>query len=120
MEDGSVLPVLVKDAAGYKNLCELLTQAHLRGAKGECAVQWNELEEFAVGLVALFSDLGSARVSRVGFGVSPKQSSKSSRRRDAVAHTRDACPPQSPVEHAQSLINVFGRENVYVEIQRHF
>ncbi|MEY2551021.1 MAG: error-prone polymerase [Verrucomicrobiota bacterium] len=38
--------------------------------------------------------LGSARVSRVGFGVSPKQSSESSRRRDAVAHTRDACAPQ--------------------------
>jgi error-prone DNA polymerase len=120
MEDGSVLPVLVKDAAGYKNLCELVTQAHLRSAKGECAVQWNELGEYAAGLVALFSALGSARVSRVGFGVSPKQSSKSSRPRDAVAHTRDACPPQSSLERAQTLINVFHRENVYVEIQRHF
>src|SRR5256885_525823 len=62
MEDGSMLPVLVKDRAGYKNLCELLTQAHLRSAKGECAVRWDELSEFAEGLVALFSDLGSARV----------------------------------------------------------
>jgi error-prone DNA polymerase len=89
MEDGSVLPVLVKDAAGYKNLCELVTQAHLRSAKGECAVQWNELEEYAAGLVALFSDLGSARVS-------PKKSSKSSRQRDAPASAgRDACAPQS-------------------------
>src|SRR3954470_9716026 len=50
MEDGSVLPVLVKDRAGYKNLCELLTQAHLRSAKGECAVKWDELSTFAVGL----------------------------------------------------------------------
>src|SRR6266404_3593495 len=55
MEDGSVLPVLVKDRTGYKNLCELLTQAHLRSAKGECAAQWNELGEFAEGLIALFS-----------------------------------------------------------------
>src|SRR5205085_6512005 len=39
--------------------------------------------------------LGSARVSRVGFGVSPKHSSKSSRRRDTVAHTRDACATQN-------------------------
>src|SRR3954466_8038210 len=117
MEDGSVLPVLVKDRAGYKNLCELMTQAHLRSSKGECAVQWSELPEFAEGVVAL---LGSARVSRVGFGVSPKQSSKSSRRRDAVAHTRDACAPQSPAEDAQLLIDAIGRENVYVEIQRHF
>jgi error-prone DNA polymerase len=117
MEDGSVLPVLVKDRGGYKNLCELLTQAHLRSAKGQCAVNWNELPQFAQGLVAL---LGSARVSRVGFGVSPKQSPKSSRRRDAVAHTRDACPPRSPAEDAQLVIHAFGRENVYVEIQRHF
>jgi len=36
--------------------------------------------------------LGSARVSRVGFGVSPKQSTqKSPRKRDASANTRDAC-----------------------------
>src|ERR1700710_2740989 len=87
MEDGSVLPVLVKDRAGYKNLCELLTQAHLRSAKGECAVKWSELPEYAEGLVALFSALRSARVSRVGFGVSPKPSSRKSSRRDAVAHT---------------------------------
>src|SRR5919205_2308282 len=55
MEDGAVLPVLVDNRAGYKNLCELLTQAHLRSAKGECAVQWNELREFSEGIVALCS-----------------------------------------------------------------
>src|ERR1700731_346053 len=53
MEDGSILPVLVENRAGYKNLCELLTQAHLRSEKGKCAVQWNELSQFADGLVAL-------------------------------------------------------------------
>src|SRR3954471_11434140 len=38
MEDGSVLPVLVKNRPGYANLCELLTQAHFRSTmKGECA-----------------------------------------------------------------------------------
>src|SRR5437899_12907100 len=59
MEDGSILPVLVKNRAGYKNLCELLTQAHLRSQKGECAVKWSELPEFAEGVVALLG-LGSA------------------------------------------------------------
>jgi error-prone DNA polymerase len=39
--------------------------------------------------------LGSARVSRVGFGVSPKQAFESSRRRDIVASTRDACATQT-------------------------
>src|SRR5438270_1475688 len=120
MEDSSVLPVLVKNRAGYANLCELLTQAHLRSEKGECAVAWSDLLEFAEGLIALFSDLGSARVSRAGFGVSPKRTFKSSRRRDVVASTRDACATQSPAERAQSLIDVFGRDNVVVEIQRHF
>ncbi|HSV63131.1 MAG TPA: error-prone DNA polymerase [Chthoniobacterales bacterium] len=118
MEDGSALPVLVKDRRGYENLCELLTQAHLRSSeKGECTVKWSELMEFREGIVAL---LGSARVSRVGFGVSPKQSSKSPRRRDAVAHTRDACSTQDFAQRAQLLIDALGRENVYVEIQRHF
>src|SRR5213596_4319007 len=66
MEDGGILPVLVENRAGYKNLCELLTQAHLRSEKGKCAVMWNELPQFADGLVAL---LGSACVSRAGEGV---------------------------------------------------
>ena len=59
MEDGSILPVLVENRAGYKNLCELLTQAHLRSEKGKCAVRWGELPEFAEGLVVI---LGSARL----------------------------------------------------------
>src|SRR2546421_358285 len=58
MEHGSVLPVLVKTRRGYENLCELLTQAHLRSTEnGECSVQWNELPAFADGIIAL---LGSA------------------------------------------------------------
>ena len=50
MEDGAILPVLVENRTGYKNLCELLTQAHLRSEKGKCAVQWDELPQFAEGL----------------------------------------------------------------------
>src|SRR5438067_8557862 len=62
MEDGGILPVLVQNRTGYKNLCELLTQAHLRSEKGKCAVRWNELLQFAHGLVALFGS-GSAGVA---------------------------------------------------------
>src|SRR5438128_9121556 len=98
MEDGTVLPVLVVSRLGYANLCSLLTQAHLRSnVKGECAVKWDEIPEFAQGLVALWgnnasNDLpGSARVSRAGFVVSPKRSFQSPRKRDAFASTRDAC-----------------------------
>ena len=63
-----ILPVLVENRNGYKNLCELLTQAHLRSEKGKCAVRWNEIPQFAEGLVAL---LGSACDSRVPYGDSP-------------------------------------------------
>ena len=58
MEDGAVLPLLVETRRGYKNLCELLTQAHLRSEKGKCSVRWDELAPFAQGLVAL---LGAPR-----------------------------------------------------------
>src|SRR5437660_10075836 len=66
MEDGRVLPVLVKNRTGYANLCALLTHVHLRSEKGGCAVAWSELPEFAEGLIALFSDPGRARVSLAG------------------------------------------------------
>src|SRR5438046_7559462 len=55
MKDGSILPVLVENRTGYKNLCELLTQAHLRSEKAKCAVHWNELSEFTEGLIAFLS-----------------------------------------------------------------
>src|SRR5438874_8790950 len=55
MEDGTILPVLVANRTGYKNLCQLLTQAHLRSEKGKCAVRWSELPQFAQGLVAFFN-----------------------------------------------------------------
>ncbi len=127
MEDGAVLPVLVESRAGYNNLCELLTQAHLRSEKGQCAVEWSELPQFAEGLVALLgnaslfrSDPGSARVSRAGDDVSSSRTLQSPFRRDAETSTRDACAPRSIPDRAQSLIDIFGRENVFVEIQRHF
>jgi error-prone DNA polymerase len=126
MEDGSVLPVLVASRLGYANLCSLLTQAHLRSAvKGECAVKWEELPEFAQGLVALVGS-GSAGCQPAASGSLPDANSPRAGRfvpgfRQAAANSRlAACAPQTTEDRAQCLINVFGRENVYVEIQRHF
>jgi len=85
MEGGGILPVLVENRTGYKNLCELLTQAHLRSEKGKCEIKWEELPQFAEGLVALF---GASLIAA-----------------DTAAAT---------------TIRIFGRENVFVEIQRHF
>src|SRR6058998_973104 len=129
MEDGSILPVLVENRTGYKNLCELLTQSHLRSEKGKCVVRWDELPEFTEGLVAF---LGSARLQRAGFGILPKRTflesrftdqiepKKSSGMQNAFASTLQACAPQNAADRAEFLIHAFGRENVFVEIQRHF
>src|SRR5438874_4954834 len=99
MEDSGILPVLVENRTGYKNLCELLTQAHLRSEKGKCAVQWDELSAFAEGLVALFG-------------------------RQTTVDELDGLKPSSSKcdqkNNAELLIESFGRENVFVEIQRHF
>src|SRR5260370_22003751 len=63
MEDGSILPVLVENRAGYKYLCELLTQAHLGSEKAKCAVRWDELLQFTGGLVVfLGSTVFNSRV----------------------------------------------------------
>jgi error-prone DNA polymerase len=102
MEDGGILPVLVENHTGYKNLCELLTQAHLRSEKGQCAVQWNELPQFAEGLVAL----SNASLANCRASVS-----------DADIPRRFTETPYKPIEQ---LIDTFGRENVFLEVQRHF
>src|SRR4030095_13484855 len=118
MEDGSILPGLVENRTGYKNLCGLLTQAHLRSDKGKCAVRWNELPEFAEGLVALFGS-GSAGASpalshpsrNMSWGLSGGGAEKCG---------RGARAPQTIPNRARFVIHAFRRENVFVELQRHF
>ena len=115
MEGGENLPVLVENRTGYKNLCELLTQAHLRSEKGKCEIKWAELPQVAEGLVVL---LGSTCASHVvsgapagnlpSFGEAPNDAREG------------ACGPRNPEDRARFLIDIFGGENVFVEIQRHF
>ena len=106
MEDGVILPVLVENRAGYTNLCQLLTQAHLRGEKGKCEVRWDELPQFAEGLVVLVSR------SLLKNGGTTSVSS------NLLKDSTERVPPVAA--RAQFLIDGFGRENVFVEIQRHF
>jgi error-prone DNA polymerase len=93
MEGGGILPVLVENRAGYKNLCELLTQAHLRSEKGNCEIKWDDLPQFAEGLVAFVGQM----------------------------FTQLECLKHSSFKsRLETLIHAFNRENVFVEIQRHF
>ena len=130
MEDGTILPVLVENRTGYKNLCELLTQAHLRSEKGKCAVRWNELPEFAQGLMALFGSgsAGNASPARISPAVSRAWRDTSSGLfgggTESLSRTRGsgrgARAPETFAHYARFLVETFGRENVFVEIQRHF
>src|SRR5438477_5231071 len=121
MEGGSLLPVLAASRLGYANLCSLLTQAHLRSnVKGECAVKWEELPEFAQGLVALFGNNASNDLP--GSARHPERSAAKSKDPAALplssaTGSLDSARDDRAIE---KLIHAFGRENVYVEIQRHF
>ncbi len=96
MEDESVVPVLVATQAGYRGLCEMLTTAHLRSAKGEGRVRWDELEKTNVGLIALTGDEdGPVRKAWAARGTA------------------------AATEAGNRLLEIFGRDRLYVEIQRH-
>src|SRR5439155_21719606 len=109
-EDGSILPVLVESRRGYQNLCRLITRAQLRSAKGQSAVRWDELPEFAEGLVALTGD-EEGPLQRALVPVTEAVSLSPLGERVRVRGTPDAL--------LQRLIHIFGRDNVFVEIQRH-
>ena len=108
LEDNSVLPVLVENRAGYQNLCRLLTRAHLRAPKGESKIAWEELPEFAQGLIALTGDENGPLIKSICSG------------RCEEAHSKKN---QSLVTSAaislDRLLRAFGQENLFVEIQRH-
>jgi error-prone DNA polymerase len=95
------VPVLVRDRTGYQNLCRLITRMKLRvpkhAAAGECAVTREELAEHAKGLICL-----------TGADDGPLGS---------IVEQADQNNGQRTVEW---LLDVFGKKNVYAELQRHF
>src|ERR1051325_7184840 len=121
LEDGTILPVLVESQTGYQNLCRLLTRAHLRAPKAQSAVRWEELPEFAEGLIALTGDeegpLIAAICARGDFS-SPSSSSprfEDENENDAQAARKSTDPPGV----LEKLLRIFGPQHLFVEIQRH-
>jgi error-prone DNA polymerase len=96
LEDGTVLPVLVMNPDGYRNLCRLLTQAQLRAPKGESRITWSELEEYSDGLIALSGDTEGPLYSAILRG----------ERNEAEATL-------------QKMIQAFGSDRLFIELQRH-
>ena len=95
------LPVLVRNRIGYQNLCRLITLMKLRVPKhakpGECAVTLDELAAHAEGLICL-TGAADGPLAR-------------------AIHCRD---PEEGKRTAEWLVDVFGKGNVYAELQRHF
>jgi error-prone DNA polymerase len=81
--------VLIASRQGYRNACRLVTQMKLRAAKGEGALALEELDGATSGLVALG---GPTLLASTSYGVGGL---------------------------LDRLVGLFGRSNVYVELQRH-
>ena len=98
------IPVLCRNRAGYQNLCRLITLMKLRVPKhakpGECAATAAELAAHAKGLICLTGDDDGplARVLQRQDGDGAKEAQRT------IDWLRD----------------VFGKKNVYAELQRHF
>ena len=101
--DGVRYPLLVATRAGYRNLCRLITRMKLRVKKGEGAVTEEELAEHAEGLICLTGDAeGPLAAALQG---------------DLLKSDRESQTAESRVAQ---LCEIFGRRNVYIELQRHF
>ena len=96
----STLPLLVENRTGYQNLCRLITLMKLRAPKhakpGEVAATVDELAAHAEGLICLTGgdDGPLAYALRSGF--------------------------DEGVATSEKLADIFGKNNVYAELQRHF
>jgi len=98
------LPVLVQTRAGYQNLCRLITLIKMRVPKhSPCAATPAELAAHAEGLICLTGDGNGPLAHALSF--------KDYGERNKYLN---------PVTMAECLIDVFGKGNVYAELQRHF
>jgi error-prone DNA polymerase len=91
------LPLLCESRMGYQNLCQLVTQFKMREkSKQEGSATADDLQQFASGLVCLTGgDEGPLAAALMRGG-------------EDAGH-----------ETVERLVRIFGRDNVYVELQRH-
>src|SRR3989441_8185821 len=87
-------PLLAETREGYQNLCRLLTRMKLRAPKGKGTITEEELIPFSRGLICL-----------TGGGHGPLTS---------------AIQNKTGHQALERLVRIFGHDNVYVELQRHF
>ena len=128
--EGFRYPLLVANRKGYQNLCHLITRMKMRAPKGEGAVTEADLAEHAEGLICLTGgEEGIFGVRDLGFGARGLQQGAENQRSEF--ENQKLKPTENPTpktEHRnrntesriKTLIETFGRGNIYVELQRHF
>jgi len=91
-------PLLAKSREGYQNLCRLITRMKLRAArKGEGHVEREQLADLHAGLICLTGgEEGPLAAALTSGGIA------------------------QGTECVRQLCDLFGRKNVYVELQRHY
>ena len=95
-DEGWRYPLLVESRAGYQNVCRLITKMKLRAAKGEGQISRAEMQNAASGLICL-----------TGGDEGP------------LAHALVSGGMRGAIQQVQQLCEIFGKQNVYVELQRH-
>src|SRR2546423_6922089 len=96
-EAGWRYPLLCESREGYQNLCRLITRIKLRATKGEGHINREELAGMHTGLICL-----------TGGEEGP------------LAATLEQGGMEQGIECVRQLRELFGRENVYIEVQRHY
>ena len=98
------IPVLVYNRLGYQNICRLITLMKLRVPKhakpGECVVTPEELAAHAQGLICLTGGFDGPLAKSI--------------------ESHDARNTKELQVTTDWLVDIFGRRNVYAELQRHF
>jgi error-prone DNA polymerase len=97
IQEPARLPLLCESREGYQNLCQLITQFKMREkTKKEGAATYDDLQQYAFGLVCLTGgDEGPLAAALVNGG------------------------EEAGRKVVEQLVRIFGRKNVYVELQRH-
>src|SRR5579859_1787109 len=91
-------PLLVESQTGYQNLCRLITSTKLRAPKNKpMATSLEELAQHAAGLICLTGDENGP-----------------------LTHALDNGGKEGGRDLLEQLSIVFGKRNLYVELQRHF
>jgi error-prone DNA polymerase len=94
---GGNCPLLVKSRTGYQNLCRLITTAKLRTRKKQVAIyELDELRAHADGLICLTGD-----------------------EKGPLHHALKNGRVETGRKLLEELLSIFGRDNLYVELQRH-